>query len=223
VVPARGGSKGVPRKNVAIVAGRPLIEWTIMAARQATCIDQLIVSTDDEEIAAVARAAGADVPFRRPADLSHDDAAGADVVLHALQWIVRHRGYTPEYVVTLQPTSPLRTAGDIDAAIALARVRGAHSVVSVSPAVQSPYWMVRVDEDLEVREFLPGDPPTRQQLPALYAINGAVYVTSPRLLFDMHALYGPGTLAYVMPEERSLDVDTRWEMHVADLVLAARA
>ena len=222
VIPARGGSKAVPRKNLVRVGGRPLLEWTLAAARAAMCIDRVIVSTDDEEIAAVARAGGADVPFLRPAELARDDSAGADVVLHATAWLKEHQGYLPEYVVTLQPTSPLRTANDVDAAVGLARAHDAHSVISVSPAAQSPYWMVRVDADLQVHEFLPGDPPTRQQLPPLYVINGAVYVTETAHLLQTRALYGAGTLAYVMPEERSLDLDTEWDMQLADLVLGAR-
>ncbi len=222
VVPARGGSKGVARKNVALVAGRPLIEWTLAAARAATCVDRVIVSTDDEEIASVARTAGAEVPFVRPAALARDDTPGQDVILHALEYLRRDEGYSPEYVVTLQPTSPLRTAADIDAAVSLADSRAAPSVIGVSPTPHSPFWMMYVDDDLAVRDFLPEDPPTRQQLPALFMINGAIYVTRADRLLETKSLYGPGTLAYVMPEERSLDVDSAWELNLADLILRQR-
>ena len=136
---------------------------------------------------------------------------------------MRDNQYSPEYVLTLQPTSPLRTAADIDAAISLADSRAAHSVIGVSPTPHSPFWMMHVDDDLRVREFLPEDPPVRQRLPALFMINGAIYLTRTDRLLETRSLYGEGTLAYVMPEERSLDVDSAWELNLADLILRQRA
>jgi CMP-N-acetylneuraminic acid synthetase len=222
IVPARGGSKGVPRKNIVSVAGRPLIEWTLAAARAATRVERVIVSTDDEEIASIARRAGTEVPFARPPELARDDTPGPAVILHAVDWLTRVERYSCAAVVTLQPTSPLRTAADIDAALSLLDDRAAHSVIGVSPSPHSPYWMMHVESDLRMRDFLPEDPPNRQDLPALCTINGAIYVTRTDRLLQTGTLYGEGTLAYVMPEERSLDVDTAWDLHLVDLILRDR-
>ena len=140
VIPARGGSKGVPRKNVRELAGRPLICWTIDAAKNSKYIDRLILSSDDDEIIDMAKAIGCDVPFTRPAALASDTASGADVLCHA----VENAGEDYDYVVLLQPTSPLRQSGDIDEAVQLCIDRRLASVVSVAEATKSPYWMFQM-------------------------------------------------------------------------------
>lgn len=205
VIPARGGSKGLPGKNIVKIAGRPLLDWTVRAAHGAVCIDRTVVSTDDEDIAAVARALGCEVPFLRPPALATDTAATVDVVLHALQALP---GY--DVVVVLQPTSPLRTVSDIEQACAVWQSRGAATCASVAPVEQSPYWMFRLDERNCLKPVLetPTGVSRRQDLPEVFALNGAVYVADAAWLQAHRRLVDADTVAYVMPAQRSLDIDT---------------
>jgi N-acylneuraminate cytidylyltransferase len=204
VVPARGGSKGVPRKNVRRAGGKPLIGWTIEAARAARYVDRVILSSDDAEIIAEAKRLGCDVPYVREGRLAEDGTPAIEVVLDALQ---RCPGY--EWVVLLQPTSPLRTASDIDGAIALCRQRGAPSCVSVTPAQESPYWMYRQGPDGRLVPLLQSAMPLRRQdLPPVYSLNGAIYVSRADWLAREKKFISPETVAYEMPAERSLDIDT---------------
>lgn len=205
VITARGGSKGLLRKNVLPLAGRSLIGWTIAAARAARCVGRVVVSTDDAEIASAALSEGAEVPFLRPAELATDTAGSIDVLRHAV-------GQCPgfDYVLLLQPTSPLRTAEDIDAAYDRLRAADAPSCVSVCEVTELPWLMYRHDADGRLERLLP-EPATglrRQDLPPVFRLNGAVYLArTDRFLEDGH-LVGPGTVSYIMPAERSLDIDT---------------
>jgi CMP-N,N'-diacetyllegionaminic acid synthase len=218
VIPARAGSRGVPGKNLRVVAGRPLIAWTIAAARNTPAIDRAIVSTDSSEIADVARAWGAEVPFLRPRELALDDTPGLDPVLHVLETLDRLEAYRPDFVMLLQPTSPLRTAADIESAIGFARA-GADSVVSVSPVAQHPAWMKRV-ADGYLDDWSATDlQSTRQQLEPLFVLNGAIYLARTATLVARRSFYGERTRAYVMPPERSIDIDSPWDLHLADLAL----
>jgi CMP-N,N'-diacetyllegionaminic acid synthase len=223
IIPARGGSRAVPGKNIRPVAGRPLLAWTIDAAREARAITRVIVSTDSVEIAEVARRHGAEVPMMRPSGLARDDTPAIDAILHAVDWLHDHEGYCPDYVSVLQPTSPLRTAADIDAAMAVLRARSAAAVVGVCLAPHHPQWMKRVEDDgaisslFEFDESLP-----RQQLPPVYVLNGSLYLVRRDVLKERRSLYAEKTYPYVMPIERSLDIDTAWDLQVADLVLSAR-
>jgi CMP-N-acetylneuraminic acid synthetase len=225
LVTARGGSKSVPRKNVALVANRPLIAWTIDAAREARRLDRVIVSTDDPEIAAVAERCGAEVPFLRPQELALDDTPHVAVVEHALWWLGQHEGYEPDWVFTLQPTSPLRTGEDIDGAIALAHERQPDAVAGVSPSSQHPLLAKRMREDGTLEDFIPCDLAyrRRQALPAAYALNGAVFLNRTVALLAQRTMFPARTIAYVMPPSRSLDVDEPWDLEHAGLLLAARA
>ena len=219
LVVARGGSASIPRKNLALLAGKPLIAWTIEAALRCKAIDRVVVSTDDEEIAAVAHEHGAETPFMRPPELARDDTPTMPVVLHALHQL-NTEGYVPDAVVLLQPTSPLRTSEDIAAAIALAHERSADSVVSVSPTPSHPHLAKRVTADGRLEDFMAHPPVVRrQELEPVYALNGAIYLTRLEILLEKQTFYGPKTYAYVMPPERSIDVDTPWDLHLCDLVL----
>jgi CMP-N,N'-diacetyllegionaminic acid synthase len=215
LIPARGGSKGVPRKNIKPLGGKPLIAWTIEAALRSRLVDAIVVSTDDEEIAAVAREYGAQVPYLRAASLARDDTPGIDPVLDAL---TRVPGF--EAVVMLQPTSPLRTAADIDACIEFTETLGAPSAVSVSSAAHHPYWMYRLGGDHRLHAIVDTPPVTRRQdLPAVYALNGAVYYARTAWLCEHRAFVGTETVAYVMPPERSVDLDTLLDWDLAELLL----
>lgn len=224
VVPARGGSKSIPRKNLAPLAGRPMIVYTIEPAIAANCISRLVVTTDSPEIAEVARNHGAEVPFLRPIELARDDTPGIDPILHAVRWLEEHEGYRADYVMVLQPTSPFRTPEDIRGALRLAEARRADAVVTVSLADHHPYWMKRLDESGRLQSFISLDRPytRRQDMPPAYALNGAIYLARWAALLSKRTFYTENTYAYVMPQERSLDVDSPWDLYLADLVMRHR-
>lgn len=216
IIPARGGSKGLPSKNIAEVKGRPLIAWTITAALKSSSISRLILSSDDADIVQQARTWGCDAPFIRPAELATDEASSIDVVLHALEQMP---GY--DYVALLQPTSPLRTAKDIDAAYALMMETGAPSCVSVCLANQNPYWMVNLREDRTIEYLLsPEKRATRRQdLPPTYRLNGAIYICRVDWLLKTRDFMAEGCVAYCMDQERSLDIDTFADLEFARAIL----
>ncbi len=220
LIPARGGSKGLPRKNVLPLAGHPLIAWSVGAARACASIDRVILSSDDPEIIAAAREAGCDVPFVRPSELAADDTPAMDVVRHAVAW-AQAESETYDYLVLLQPTSPLRTAEDIEAGLRLCHESGASTVVSVVEASKSPYWMYHLDESARLSPVLPrrADAFRRQNLPPAYALNGAVYVARWSALSSLDSFVTEDTLAAVMPAERSIDIDSRLDMVIAEAVL----
>lgn len=222
LITARGGSKGLPGKNIAPVGGQPLIAWTIAAARESK-MDRCIVSTDSEEIAAVCRAAGGDVPFLRPVALAQDDTPHIEVLLHALDWL-DGEGSTPDYLVLLQPTSPLRTAQDINTAMEMALQRYADSVISVCEAPVHPFWVRRIDESGRLKDFMDWPDNSgylrRQILPPAYAMNGAIYVIRSTILRERKSYFTERTFGYVMPRERSLDVDTAWDLRIAEMALS---
>jgi len=205
VVPARGGSKGLPGKNILPVRGRPLLAWTADAALAARALDRVVVSSDSDAILAAARACGVEA-LRRPAELATDTATTLDVVLHALDACPGH-----DVAVVLQPTSPLRTAADIEGALERFAASGAPACVSVCEAEQSPYLMYRLGDDETLLPIVDGatQATRRQDLPAVYVLNGAVYVADATWLRTTRAFVAAGTVAYVMPAERSLDIDTR--------------
>lgn len=204
LITARGGSKGLPRKNVLPAAGKPLIAWTVHAALAANAVGKVALSTDDDEIMEAAATAGCDIPFRRPAELASDQTSSIDVVFHALKELP---GY--EFIVLLQPTSPLRTGADIDAAFQLMISHNAPACVSVTEVDQSPYWMYKVDDNDRLSGLLP--PLTgatrRQDLPPVYTLNGAIYIAKVEWLLQSRSFLGPETIAYKMPKSRSIDID----------------
>ncbi len=223
VIPARGGSKGVPRKNIRPLAGKPLIAHTLLAAQAAERVDRLLVSTDDEEIAAVARAWGGDAPFLRPAALSGDRAAQIDVVVHALQQAEALDGLRYTHVILLQPTAPLRTAADIDASLSLLLESGCDSVVSYTPVESAhPFYMVTL-EDGRPRPLLEMPPglTARQQYPPVYRRNGAIYATRREVLLG-GSFYGQDQRAYIMPPERSVNIDSLFDFELAEFLLSRR-
>jgi len=219
VIPARGGSKGVPRKNIREVGGKPLIAWTIEESKKSKYIDRLILSSEDEEIIRVARERGCDVPFVRPAELARDDTPGVEPVLHALRELP---GY--DYVVLLQPTSPLRSVEDIDACIEKCIKMKLKTCVSVTESDKSPYWMYLLDNEGKMQPFV--KTPTlitrRQDLPKVYALNGAVYVAERKYLFEERSFLTEETMGYVMSPERSLDLDTEIDMKLFELMLGSK-
>jgi CMP-N-acetylneuraminic acid synthetase len=221
IVPARGGSRGIPRKNLRPFLGRPLVCHAVDAGLGATLVERVIVSTDDPEIAAVARAAGAETPFLRPAALATDETPTLPVLQHAVRWLEQH-GTAVSTVVVLQPTSPLRSAAHVDAAVRLFLDSGAESVASVCEVDHSPYWMHRLDGDRLV-PFAPEGAAylRRQDLPPVYRLNGAIYVTRRPVVMDQARVLGDDTRAFVMDRQRSIDIDDELDFQLAELVAGA--
>ena len=204
LIPARGGSKGIPRKNIRPFCGKPLLHWTIDAALASACVDQVIVSTEDPEIAEVAKAGGAEVPFLRPDELATDDAPGIAPVLHALDQLPQVSD-----VLLLQPTSPLRTSSDIDSIVALREQARSESAVSLTLSAKHPAWMYGLSDGQRLDPLLQlGEAHSRQQLPTAYVLNGALYLASRDFLLRKKSFIATDTVGYLMPSERSVDIDT---------------
>ena len=229
VIPARGGSKGVPRKNVRDVAGRPLLAWTLDLAREAVeagLVRRAVVSTDDEEIAAVARAHGGDVPFLRPADLGGDRVAMLPVVQDAVRRMEADEGVRFDWVLLLQPTSPFRTLDDVREALRLAEedddcdaVISVVRVFSVHPAL-----MKKVEDGRLVPFCVPEPEGTRRQDydPPAYMRNGAIYLTRRSVIVERGSMWGDRVRPYEMPEERSAGIDSELDLRVVDALMRER-
>lgn len=218
VIPARGGSKGLPNKNRLPFAGKPLVAWTIAAAQKAACIDRVVVSTDDPAIAEIARTYDCPVPFMRPADLATDQATLEAVVLHAMDTV----GDAFDAVVLLQPTSPLRTAADIDSCVGTWLRSNAPVCVAVSPAMQSPFKMFTVGTDGQLEPLLTEGAASRrrQDFPAVYAEAGAIYVARTDWFRQHRRFISPDASAYVLDQERSIDIDTEWQFRAAEALVS---
>jgi CMP-N-acetylneuraminic acid synthetase len=223
IVTARSGSKRLPGKNILDFAGKPLFVWSVLAGLGCPAIKRTIVSTDSTEYQQIALKAGADCPWLRSASLAQDQSTSADVVKEVLDElghaITGYRG-----LVLLQPTSPLRLSADIAAAITLFESRHASAVVSVSETECPPAWMGQVPADLSMDGFVqPQFKGKRSQdLGLWYRINGALYVIGIDTFRREHGFMPEGTLAYVMPRERSVDIDTDFDLTVAAALMAQR-
>jgi CMP-N-acetylneuraminic acid synthetase len=220
VIPARGGSKGLPGKNLRNLGGLPLIGHAIASAREARRLDRFIVSTDSAEIAEAARRHGAEVPFSRPAELATDEAGMVPVLQHAVRWLEASGGPRPDLIVTLQPTSPFRLGDDIDRTIVKVIETGAESAQTVVEASYHPFFMKTLDGDRTVALHSEGHAYVRRQdAPPVYQPSGAVYVTRYDVLMrDGHVL-GKDNRAIVMGFEASVNVDTEWDFLLAELIL----
>ena len=218
IIPARGGSKRLPMKNIEEFKGRPLITWSILAATGSSYIDKVIVSTDCETIGEVAVESGAEVPFMRPSELASDYASSNDVILHAIGQVAD----IYDYIVVLQPTSPLRTPRDIDGAIeTLASDDSIQGVVSVCTCEHSPLWANSLPVDLNMGEFFPKSSFQKrsQDLPEYFRLNGSLYAYSLNSFTENKGIYyNEHVKAYIMPIERSIDIDTIIDFKVAEVL-----
>jgi CMP-N,N'-diacetyllegionaminic acid synthase len=224
LVPARGGSKSIPRKNLALVAGRPLLAYTARAALAAASLDRVILSTDDDEIAEAGRALGLEAPFLRPASLAGDETGMAPVLRHALDWLAEH-GAVAAALVLLQPTSPLRGASHIDEAVALLLDSGAETVVSVVevPHNFGPASVMTQDAAGRLTPFLPGPPILRRQdKPRVFARNGPAILAVRSQVLGRDTLYGEPTLGYRMSAADSLDIDEPDDLWLAEQYIRRR-
>ena len=217
VILARGGSKGLPGKNLLPLAGRPLLVWSVDAGLQAERVDRVVVSSDDAAILDAARRAGAEA-LLRPTELAQDDTTSEASLVHA--WEAAGRG--EDIIVLLQPTSPLRTAEDVDAALVALEDPDVDSVISVIEPEQTPWKCFYTGEDGYLHGVVDDETPfrPRQELPRAYAPNGAIYAVRAKLFETTGRLFQPRTVPYLMPAERSLDVDTADDLVRAQTMLA---
>lgn len=221
LIPARGGSKGIKNKNIRPLAGKPLIAHTVEYAAASGYIDDVVVSTDSEEIANVAKAYGALVPFLRPAALASDTARTIDAVVHAIQTL-RTMGRTYDALVLLQPTSPLRTDEDIDRAIEAFYGRGGACLASVSAVSDHPLLIRSIDAEGNLVHLLDANSTCRRQdMPSFYRINGAIYIFRIDDI-DADTSFNDAAIPYVMTEERSVDIDTIGDFEYAEWLLSRR-
>jgi CMP-N-acetylneuraminic acid synthetase len=226
VIPARGGSKSVPRKNIAMLNGKPMIAYTIQAAQGSQRLTDFVVSSEDAEIIRVAQQYGAPAPFVRPEELATDDAPSLPVVQHAVREMEALKGVKYDVIVLLQPTTPLRRPEDIDAVIDKLISTGADSVVSVCDVgAYHPARMRKIEDDrlveLPVRE--PREMLRRQDLPPVYIRNGAVYAVRRQVVMEQNSMIGQVSRPYIMPENRSVNVDSPLDFRLAEILLGQGA
>ncbi len=214
LIPARGGSKGIPQKNSRPLAGQPLIMYTLQAAQASKHLTRRVLTTDSPRIAAIGRQAGVSVPFLRPAEFAQDNTPMVATIQHTLDWLATHENYHPEIVVLLQPTAPLRTAAQIDEAIVLLQSQEVDAVVSVSPVPghYSPYWQFNIKDGL-LHPFVEGAIISRRQdLPVTYTRNGAIYAFYTNTFQRYGNLYGERCAAYVIPASVNIDSPQDWAL-----------
>ena len=214
IIPARGGSKSIPRKNIKLFAGKPLINWSIETGLKSGILDRLIVSTDDQEIADIGKAAGAEIPFLRPAELAEDTTPTLSVLQHAVTSLKEKEGYSPDYVLLMEATSPCRQPFHLQEAVKILEETNADSIVALGevPKHFSPLWQFNIKEENKIELFTGGTIKNivrrRQELPATYFRNGAFYLFKTDLLFAPEpSLYGEDVRGYVIDSKYSVDID----------------
>ena len=221
---ARAGSKGVPGKNIKNLGAKPLIAYSIEAAKNAPGIDRVVVSTDSEEIANISKFYGAEVPFLRPKSLAGDTASSLGAMKHALEWLEENQNYNPDALFLLQPTSPFRRSWQIEESIDLYKKSGKETVIGVKEISEGhPLWIVKDQQDLEW--YIPGDRPSRRQdLPKAYSINGAVYLTKAdyykRAVDPMPGYNQDDAVIYPMNSVTSVDINEPIDFALAETLVA---
>lgn len=218
IILARGGSKRLPNKNILPLAGKPLIAWTIEAAKQSKYIDRVIVSTDSKSIAAIAKNHGAEIPFMRPKALASDKATSADAMLHTLRWIRENECELYDYFVLLQPTSPLRTSKHIDEACRfITKYPSAYSVISVGKFEKDLRYMYKKTDDV-LRPYSKN----KKLTSSLYYPNGAIYITKTKQFLQRKSVFEGKIISYLMNEQSSIDIDYELDLKLAEILLKQR-
>ena len=222
LIVARGGSKRLPGKNIRLLAGKPLIVWSIDVAKNIPEICDILVSTDDPAIASVCKEAGAYVPWLRPAELATDTASSVDVALHALDWYEAERGAV-DGILLLQPTSPFRTQATVQRGIVLFCQHGYQPVLGVSPTHAHPMWMLKMKGDyLAPLMQEHGLETCSQDLPSTYVVNGAFYLIAPSELRSSHSFMGARAMPLLVEStQEAMDIDTEWDFKMAEFILAS--
>lgn len=224
IIPARGGSKGIPKKNMVLLCGKPLIQYTIDAAKKSTLISHIILSSDDDEIIYYCKSQDIKVPFRRPLKLAQDNTPMIDVVKHTIKFLKKKENYKSEYIILLQPTSPLRTAQHIDEALNKLVNSDADSIVSVTevPHQFNPFSVMKLDVEGNLAFFIKEGKKysRRQDKPILYARNGPVIFASKyEFILKNNILYSGNILPYFMKRENSIDIDNTFDLILAKILL----
>jgi CMP-N,N'-diacetyllegionaminic acid synthase len=222
IIPARGGSKGIPKKNLALFNGKPLIEYSIDAAQKSKLIDDVLLSTDSEEIASIGVSMGLDMSYRRPSEIAEDQTSMFDTIEHCLSWFKKSRGQLPDEIILLQPTSPLRTSLDIDAAVEQFRESNSCTLMSVHSMSEHPSECIRVgDIDWQYVVAPPKEAVRRQDYEHNnFFINGAIYIAETKAYLSRRTFIDPrDTEVFVMPRERGLDIDTPLDLVIAESIM----
>ena len=216
VITAREGSKRLPNKNILDLAGKPLIAWTIDEAKKSNFIDKLIVSTNSVKIAEISKKYGAEVPFIRPKELANDTADSMSVLKHSIEFFKNEY----DYVLLLQPTSPLRTVDDINDAIKMINEETI-AVVSVCKTEHSPLWSNTLPEDLSMANFIHPEIKNKrsQDLPKYYRLNGAIYIAEINYFYQNDGFIGNSTKAFIMNDESSIDIDTKIDLQLSEIII----
>jgi CMP-N-acetylneuraminic acid synthetase len=223
VIPARGGSKGLPGKNIKMFCGKPLIAYTIEQARQSKYIDRIIVSTEDEKIAQISLEYGAEVRFIRPMEIAGGSSSTVDVLLHAINWLEDVDRYAFDILLLLHTTTPLRSVEDINKSISLMVEENADNVFSVAEAHRNPYFnMVEINKNGYAALVKQGNFTTRQAAPLIYDMNSSIYVWWKELLKEKKKVFLDKTKIYVMPKERSIDIDDNIDFKIAEIMMEER-
>jgi len=219
IIPARGGSKRLPRKNILKLAGKPLIAYSIEASLQSKYIDRVIVSSDDDEILNISKDYGADI-IKRPDYLASDTATSFDAVKHTIQNVANY-----DYIILLQPTSPLRNTSHIDQAIKLLETKNADAIVSVCEMDHSPLWSNTLDDSLSMKNFLADEVLAKrsQDLESYFRLNGAIYICSVEKLLEEQSFFlRDNIFAYVMSREDSIDIDEKLDFRIAEILMGEK-
>lgn len=225
IIPARGGSKGLPGKNIKKMNDKPLIWYTINVAKKSKFVDKIIVSTDADGIANISKSFGAEIPFMRPKELARDNSLGIDNYIYTIDRLNKELNYSISEFIILQPTSPLRTSLDIDNAIKIFKEKKADSVISVSEAIHPPIWSKRIDEKGILRNYfdIKISNKNRQEIEKAYMPNGAIFVFKFSLLKEKYSYYSDKTYPYIMPLERSIDIDSKLDFEFAEYLMKKNA
>lgn len=218
IIPARSGSKRLPKKNLRILKGRPLLYYTIDAVKNSKYVNRIVVSTEDDTIAQVSQSYGAEI-IMRPPELATDESSTISVVINVLEQLHKKEKYNPDLIVLLQPTSPLRSTEDIDNAINTFQNSSKDSLISVTVYEHSPYWAFRIEKDLLQPEFTQDSPKRSQDIPTLYRPNGAIFITRPETLLKNRSFYTNQIIPFIMPKEKSIDIDDEFDFSLVEFLL----
>jgi CMP-N-acetylneuraminic acid synthetase len=221
IITARGGSKRIPRKNVKLLAGKPLIAYTIIEAKKSEYINKLIVSTDDEEIAKISKEYSTEVPFMRPNELALDTTLSVDVLIHAVKFLEDNNIFSPDIIVLLEPTAPLRTVDDIDNGIQKHLETDADSVVGVIKGDNRHPLKAKIIDDDKLKDYIFEEKEIlrSQDLPSVYFRNGAFYSVKKEVLINERTLYGEDTRPLIMNEINSFDINSDIDFKLAEIII----